>query len=78
MLYKDLQTLIRLPEKYSNSLLVTWHSVLPLISETNLGIATLVIQKCLWVGSWYLGLDFCSIAQNPGLSTVEYTKHFSH
>ena len=46
-----------------------WHSILPLTSETNLGIATLV--KRLRVGNWYLGLNLCSIAQNPGLSTVD-------
>ena len=52
-------------EKYSNSLLAIWHSILPLTSETNLSIATLV--KCLR----YLGLNLCSIAQNPGLSAVD-------
>ena len=56
-------------EKYSNSLLAIWHSMLLLTSKTNLGIATLV--KCLRVGSWYLGLNFCSIVRNPGLSTVD-------
>ena len=56
-------------EKYSNSLLAIWHSMLPLTSETNLGIATLV--NCLWGGRWSLETNFYSIAQNPSLSTVE-------
>ena len=57
-------------EKY----LAIWHSILPLNSETNLGIATSV--KCLWVDNWYLGLNLCSIARNPGLSTVDIVEAY--
>ena len=44
-------------------------SITLLVSTTNAGILTLV--KWLQLGNRYLGLNFWSIALNPGLSTVE-------
>jgi len=55
-------------EKYSNSLLEIWYSILSLTCDTNEGIATLV--KCFWVGNWNLRLNICNMAWKPGLSTV--------